>query len=343
MELLDRYLEAVRKYLPWERQDDIIAELRANLEAQLEDKQEELGHTLTPDEAKAWVGQLPPPAVMAGRYRRQQYLIGPGLFPIYSMVLRIAVFWIVIVMVIVGAIRLFTEPWSAGAVAAAIWNVGFVTVVNAAIITVIFAAIEYAFLHYPEKFPQIAQHVSKWDLKDLPPIERASCGKKKTLAHAIADAAAHGLLVVWLLLIPQYPFLLLGPGEWAVRALPYEFAPVIVHFYWAVVALNAVQFVWKVADVYTRAWMGERRVQQVVFKLLGLIPLGILLMAPDNLWIVLKNPAADFEKYSATLAQANHGIFIALRVVLAITVITFVVELCKWGFRSYKQRVVSAH
>ena len=43
MELLDRYLEAVKKHLPWKRQDDIIAELRANLEAQLDDKETELG------------------------------------------------------------------------------------------------------------------------------------------------------------------------------------------------------------------------------------------------------------------------------------------------------------
>lgn len=35
MELLDRYLQAVKKHLPWKRQDDIIAEseptLRLNL------------------------------------------------------------------------------------------------------------------------------------------------------------------------------------------------------------------------------------------------------------------------------------------------------------------------
>ena len=47
MELLDRYLEAVKKHLPWQRQDDIIAELRANLEAQLEDKEAGLGRPLT--------------------------------------------------------------------------------------------------------------------------------------------------------------------------------------------------------------------------------------------------------------------------------------------------------
>ncbi len=46
MELLNRYLEAVKKHLPWQRQDDIIAELRANLESQLEEKEDGLGRPL---------------------------------------------------------------------------------------------------------------------------------------------------------------------------------------------------------------------------------------------------------------------------------------------------------
>ena len=47
MELLDRYLQAVKKHLPWKRQDDIIAELRVNLESQLEEREDELGRPLT--------------------------------------------------------------------------------------------------------------------------------------------------------------------------------------------------------------------------------------------------------------------------------------------------------
>ena len=43
MELLDRYLQAVKKHLPWQRQDDIFAELKANLESQLEDKDAPFG------------------------------------------------------------------------------------------------------------------------------------------------------------------------------------------------------------------------------------------------------------------------------------------------------------
>ena len=346
MELLDRYLEAVRKLLPWERQDDIIAELRANLEAQLEDRQEEVGHTLTAEEAKAWVGQLPAPRTMAARYRRQQYLIGPGLFPIYWMVLRTAMMWVFVVMLIVNTIRAFVHPTDAGAVAAAIAtgivNAAFVMFVNAGAITLVFAAIEYAFLHYPGRFPQIAQHVCKWDLNDLPPIEAATGGKKRTLFQAAADAVFHVVVLAWLLLLPRYPILLLGPGVVVVNALPYTFAPVLVNFYWAVVGLNVVQVVWKMVALKTGAWQGDRRVEHVANKILGFVPLIILLLAPGRLWILLKDPAADFEKYSTQLGQINDAIFLGLRVVLAITVITSLVDLGKWWYQGYKQRRVQA-
>jgi hypothetical protein len=340
MELLDRYLEAVRKQLPWERQDDIIAELRANLEAQLEDRQEEPGRTLTAEEAKAWVAQLPPPAMMAGRYRRQQYLIGPGLFPIYSLILRMVMFWVFTIAVIVNGIRLFTHPWSATAVPGAIADVAFVVLLNAAIITLIFAAIEYAGLHHPEWVPQIAQHTSKWDLSALPQIDPVTHVKKRTQARTIADAVGHTLMLCWLLLLPKYPVLILGPGTFAVHALPFTLAPVIMNFYWAVVALSVVQLAWKVMDLYTGAWMGERKLEHFAVKLMGMIPLVIALQAPEHLWIVLKDPAADFAKYGTQLAQINQAIYLGLRIVLAIVVITFLIDVVKLGLGSYKQRVI---
>ena len=43
MDLFERYLQAVRRYLPGERQDDIVAELRANLEAQREEREADAG------------------------------------------------------------------------------------------------------------------------------------------------------------------------------------------------------------------------------------------------------------------------------------------------------------
>ena len=43
MELLERYLHAVRTYLLRRRKDDIVRELGDNILSQMEDKAEELG------------------------------------------------------------------------------------------------------------------------------------------------------------------------------------------------------------------------------------------------------------------------------------------------------------
>jgi hypothetical protein len=47
---LNRYLQAVAKCLPREGREDIIAEMRANILSQMEDREAELGRPLTEDE-----------------------------------------------------------------------------------------------------------------------------------------------------------------------------------------------------------------------------------------------------------------------------------------------------
>lgn len=343
MELLDRYLEAVRKQLPWERQDDIIAELRANLEAQLDDRQEEVGHTLAAEEAKAWIGQLPAPRMMAARYRPQQSLIGPALFPTYWTIVRMLTPWLFVFAAIEGAVRLATHAWSVDALPGAILNGIWIVLANLVAVTLVFVVIEYAGVHYPERFPQIAKVIGKWDLNDLPKIGPVKGCGPRTFEVAVIDAGFHALLLVWVLLLPRYPVLLLGPGLHAVNALPYTYAPVLVSFYWAVVVLNAVQLAWKVMDLETGAWMGERKVQHFAIKLMGMVPLVILLRAPEHMWIVMKDPAAEFDKYGAQLAQINQAIYLGLRIVLAIVVVTFLLELGKLLLVNYRQRVVRAH
>jgi hypothetical protein len=342
MELLDRYLEAVRKQLPWDRQDDIIAELRANLEAQLDDRQEEVGRTLTAEEAKAWVGQLAAPRMMAARYRPQQSLIGPALFPTYWFIVRMVAPWVFLFAVLENAIRVGTHGWSAAVVPEAIFSVIGIVLANVAAITLVFVAIEVAGAHYPERFPQVAKITGKWDLCDLPKIEPVKRGRRRTFGLALIDAVFHALVLAWLFLLPRYPVLIFGPGMFAIDALPYTYAPVLVSFYWAVVALNAVQLVWKVVDLYTGGWMGERKLQHFAFKLMGMIPLVILLRAPEHLWMVMKDPVTQFAKYGTQLAQINQDIYVGLRVVLAVVVITFLVELGKLWPMSYRQRVLRA-
>src|ERR1700761_7774974 len=119
MELLERYLQAVKKHLPWQRQEDIIAELRANLESQIEERQEELGRTLTPVEEEQWIRGLGSPVQMAAHYQPLQYLIGPAIYPVYLYVLRLASIWAIIIYAIVSTVIIVVGTPSMRAVAEA--------------------------------------------------------------------------------------------------------------------------------------------------------------------------------------------------------------------------------
>ena len=50
MDLLERYLQAVGEYLPANMKADTLAELRENLLAQMEAREDELGRSLAPAE-----------------------------------------------------------------------------------------------------------------------------------------------------------------------------------------------------------------------------------------------------------------------------------------------------
>lgn len=88
MELVDRYLHAVKFWLPRNQKDDIIAELSEDLRSQIEEKEAELGHKLSDAEVEPILKRCGSPMAVAGRYLPQQSLIGPALFPIYRVIIR---------------------------------------------------------------------------------------------------------------------------------------------------------------------------------------------------------------------------------------------------------------
>jgi hypothetical protein len=88
MELVDRYLHAVKFWLPRKQKDDIIAELSEDLRSQIEDQEGALGRKLTDAEVEPILKRCGSPMAVAGRYLPQQSLIGPALFPIYSVIIR---------------------------------------------------------------------------------------------------------------------------------------------------------------------------------------------------------------------------------------------------------------
>lgn len=343
MELLDRYLQAVRKYLPVRRQDDIIAELRANMESQIEDKESELNRPLTQSEMEDLLRKMGHPMLVASRYQSQQYLIGPTLFPMYLYVLRLTMLWAFVICIIVTVV--VTPLTTAGArpIFESLLRMPGILIQTAAWITLVFAALDFFRTRYPKACPPFAGATQNWNPSSLPPLEKDAYrpGKRRSFAQAVAEIIFASLFLVYLLLIPSHPFLMLGPGVVFLKVMPYQLSPAWWTFFWWIVALNTVQIVARCIDLVRGTWQQPGRIQEIVLKVFGLIPIVILLAAPGHIYVSLKNPALDQARYGQNLDQINNGIHYAFAVICAIVVLQLVIDLSKWAWQAYRDRVAA--
>lgn len=340
MEILDRYLAAVKKHLPRERQEDIIAELRANLESQLEDKEAELGRPLTSGEAEAWLKQMGPPMQVAARYQPQQYLIGPGLFPTYWYVLRMAFGWAMIIYLIASGVELMGEAPSVSDAVVAVIRVPGVLMTVAAWVTLVFAAFEFAVARGMVKIAPGACTPVDWNPSALPPVVEMVAGVKerRTFAQAVGEVVFGFLGLIWLLLLPRHPFLLFGPGAFYLGTLPYRLSPFFWQFYWWVVALNVIQITWNSSNLWRGTWRGPRLVYKTVTGVFGLVPIALLLAVKDHAYLLLKNPAADQIRVGATLATVNAWIYGVALLIFVVAVLQLAWEVGRKSVQSWQKR-----
>ncbi|HWF03998.1 MAG TPA: hypothetical protein VHA06_09945 [Candidatus Angelobacter sp.] len=205
MELLDRYLQAVRFWLPRTQQNDMIAELGDDLRSQIEDRESALCRPLNEDELVALLQQTGHPMRVAVRYQPQQSLIGPTLFPIYKFVLKIVsvaylVPWLLVwigVAIFVPRHHADTPLLAALSGWAAMWsNIFFIF----GLITLIFAVLERVQAQIP------ALHT--WDPRKLPRVVQRK--QRVSRVESIFGLVFSILYVIWWLSLPRYGIVVFG-------------------------------------------------------------------------------------------------------------------------------------
>jgi hypothetical protein len=144
----------------------------------------------------------------------------------------------------------------------------------------------------------------------------------------------------WLLLLPQHPFLLMGPGVAFIYGFGIGAGPVLIQFYWWVVALTALQVLWHGVELIAGTWRRGRRVRKMVSSALGLIPLLVLLAGP-RVYLVLTDPGSAKAGTVAGLEQANLWIYFGVVMVTAISAVTLAVEMWRMGLEAYRKRVMA--
>jgi serine-type D-Ala-D-Ala carboxypeptidase/endopeptidase len=294
MELLDRYLGVLRLFLPGRQRDDIMREISEEIHEQILDREETLGRRLTVDEQAEVIGRHGHPLVTAARYRPQQHLIGPIVFPYYWLALKFVLAVMLLGHAVSLAVVLSDDPsWLA------IGRAFEATVQDVFAVVAWFTILAAA----ADRWLTQGKVLQRWDPRTL--MQRAPAGPRapqlvdtsrrpsvfaKTAALFEFPSTTFGLisavvLSAWWLLALRYPVLMFGPG-----AAQLDWGPDMRRLYPLLVATTAVFLTERVAKVL---WLRQRWLLQLtgwVGPLVGvLFVLGIA--SSENQWVVRSGAA----------------------------------------------------
>jgi hypothetical protein len=317
-DLLARYLQAVGDHLPSATREDVLAELRANLQAQLDDRAEELNRPLTDPEVAAILKDHGRPILVAARYLPQQSLIGPAIFPYYLMVLRKVTPFALLIFFLANCSNILfvhTTPELIAGILRAFGQLIPDLLIFAAWVTVAFAIAEYVYNRNQAKPFSLT-----WDPTRLPTVKPPFKGKSR--ATRIADFVFHFLWLLYVLAIPTHLYLVLGPGELYFRQFSVTFAPVWHTFYIVLLVFLVFQLATKFLALNPTfdPWKSPL---DLLTKIGGISTTAILVCSKT--YFVATSASTNLR----ALADVNHWVNFSFRIVLAITILDLLIETWK--------------
>lgn len=303
MDLLDRYLNAVGALLPRKAQEDILRELSENIRCQMEEKEAELGRPLSEAEQERVIKQHGHPVVVAARYRRPQYLIGPAVFPFYWLTLKIAVAGALLVRLMVAIVMALISPDPPHAILPALLAVPFVLVPVFCWVTGAFAAFEICSSFFNLRCK------ADWSPRSLPAVRRAARAVPRT--ESVAQIIFGSAVVLWWQAVPAAPYLVFGPAARRVAL-----GPIWTTLHWPILLLTIAGVVQAWVDLASPHLTNLRAGVRLSVRAAGLVILCLILRAGN--WVVLAAGVRDPGKYTSLLSIVNQVFFYCFVVGLVI-------------------------
>jgi hypothetical protein len=257
MELLDRYLQAVKFWLPKKQKQDIIAELSEDLRSQIEDREAELGRKLNESEIATLLKQRGRPVLVANRFLPQESLVGPVLFPIYLFVLKIvAAFYMVPWILVWIGLAISRAAHSGQSLIASVgsfwtgfWPMAFFLIGS---ITTVFAVLE--------RVQAKSRFLEEWDPRKLPPIRDPN---RIPRANSVIEVVANLVFCIWLI-----------GGMWYRTVLHFSgvtitLAPTWRYFFWGFLLLGVANMVASGVNLFLPYWTWLRATIRLVSDCVG--------------------------------------------------------------------------
>jgi hypothetical protein len=280
-DLIQRYLQAVRFWLPKKQQDDIILELSQDLAAQVEEQEERLGRKLNDLEVETLLRQRGSPIRVANGYLPQQSLIGPLLFPIYVFVLKVVTLCMLIpaaVGVIAGIISgPMTHVVKAGweppfaHIGGQLWSAWFSAL---AVVTLVFAVLERT--HAKTKI------LEQWDPRKLPPLRPKHIIPRSSSA---IEVAVNLCVLVW------WGWNMAAPLELRLGNVHVMLTAEWVWFFWGILVLTVATMALSAVNFARPWWTALRVAARLTLDVAG----GVFFC-----WVLKANLLASIDWPSAT-------------------------------------------
>lgn len=253
MELIDRYLHAVQFWLPMEQKADIIAELSEDIHSQIEEQETALGRKLTDAEIESMLKRRGRPVLVATRYLPQQYLIGPQLYPIYLLVLKISFFAYLLPWLLVWTTLMVYRPDIRSTAPGSMWgSFWFTAFVTAGMVTLVFAVLERV---------QAKSHfMEEWNPRKLPAVRNPNVILRVSSA---IEFAANTVFFVW------FAFSM-ATGEVVIYPDAHLFfSPLWKYFYWGFLLVALGNTVLATFNLMRPHWTALRASFRLLLDLAG--------------------------------------------------------------------------
>lgn len=250
-DLVERYIAAVKFWLPANIRDDVAAELAEDIRCEIEEAERAKGRPLTEDEVAAILKARGAPLAVASRYQPQRHLIGPELFPLYVFVLKIVAVISFIPPVLAWISRLFIDHTAP--VPSLIASPFNSLLVAFAIVTIVFAIIEHKGINVTDK--------ANWNPKTLRPvIDRNRIRRSDSIGEIVGPMIGIGFFVAGYLSQTTYDSGFPPGGSITV-------APEWIAFWQIMVALALAEIALGAANLFKPYWSGLRVVAWLVLNL----------------------------------------------------------------------------
>ncbi|MBS3750749.1 MAG: hypothetical protein KGY39_04485 [Anaerolineales bacterium] len=322
MKLIDRYLHEVKRHLPRKNREDILAELRSSLVDALESQ---AGEDASEEEARALLKEWGPPREVAASYHPEgQYLIGPALYPLFRMVVGIALAAVIGAQLLAWAlaIAIGREPF-------VLWD-ALASLLNSIPMTVGSVAIVFMILQRFEVRPELEED---WDPSSLPRITDTEEVKRGEL---IAGVVFSILVLVLLVAFPEWVgFVTLPEGRFYANPVLGRYLGWIVISLLAGIGLN-IYLLWQ------GRWGTVTRVLKVAVNLLSIGVLALLVRAHTT-WLAARDAEGflmTLEKFPELLEEGFHLVGMhAFRLAFGVALIVTSIETVVLIYRLLKAQL----